>query len=190
MGQPKRSSRLSWWPPRMRTVATSAVAKEPQQADGVDILLMADDDPWLAANDAAEEAAAEAMGVDILLTQDDATKADVSARYQTEKRAPGVIKRLILPRQSAEDRARRPFWWRWIYTLIFMLGMIVIWIPVLGYVALAAPVYNSTWTIIIPGTQVGASIDLENLGEAYTDVKTPYGGNSFSPGVNFVRCIP
>jgi len=185
MGQRKPSSRLAWWPPRMRTVATSTVANEASAVEGVDILLMADDDPWLAANDVAESELAAAAGVDILLSEHDPIYANASSRRSAPKKAPGVIKRLILPRQSEQERAQRPFWWRWIYTLIFMLGMILIWIPVLGYVALAAPVYNSSWTIIIPGTQVGASIDLENLGEAFTDIKTPYGGNSFSPGVNY-----
>jgi len=90
-----------------------------------------------------------------------------------------------MPRRAADAGPARPFWRRWIYTLFFFFGMLLIWVPVLGYVSTADPVYNSTWTIIIPGTQVGASVDLANVGEAYTDVKTPYGGNSFSPGVNF-----
>ncbi len=208
MNPAKRLIRDFAWPKRLKTLATSAVAERAGSDGGVDILLLADDDPLAAANaDHAADLNHTALhheNVDVLLEPElkaranqsaaglgpHARIADPVAREASPPNAkpsnkPGFFKRLLSPRQDKDTELRRPFWRRWFYSIFFFLGMLLIWLPVLSYVAMAPPVYNSSWTIIIPGTQVGASVDLVNLGEAYTDVKTPYGGNSFSPGVNF-----
>lgn len=212
MNQAKRPFGAFGWPRRLKSVATSTVAEEAGFASGVDILLLADDDPLNAAN--ADQRVSTRSGlslnqrVDIFLepklgarTGKAKSKSKLRSRNTIPsasvppertprvKKKAGFFKRLLMPREASALEARRPFWRRWFYSIFFFLGMLLIWFPVLSYVTLAAPVYNSSWTILIPGTQVGASIDLANVGEAYTDIKTPYGGNSFSPGVNFKKIM-
>ena len=243
----KRSFRVFGWPRRLKPVTTSTVAKTVGRASDVDILLVANDDPFVAANSDKRTAKKTRSRSGVSRSQRVTKKSRVSNRNsrvvdkntrdkktsnrktrdkkiqesskktrasgvaakETQhrvKRAPrrrsdaqqpvkhsqkraGFFKRLLMPREVSEFEVRKPFWRRWFYSIFFFLGMLIIWVPVISYVTLAAPVYNSSWTILIPGTQVGASIDLLELGEAYTDVKTPYGGNSFSPGVNFKKIM-
>lgn len=222
------------WPRRLAPIATSAVVGNTDRLGTVDILLMGDDDPLLAANsdtiegdDAPIKRLRKAARVSVQPSTDvpqssgadsnndssgildkslrenrsqslwrtrstnKASKRAASFHSEpTEQNAQtvqsrGFFRRLLSPRPTDKSGARRPFWRRWFYSIFFFFGMMIIWLPVASYVVLAPPVYNSSWTIIIPGTQVGASLDIANVGEAFTDVKTPYGGNSFSPGVNF-----
>ena len=212
MNQVKRSFLAFGWPRRLKSVATSTVAEEAGSSLGVDILLLADDDPLVAANadrlTQGKSTAGSNQRVDVVLEPKSEVKAKKRKSRKTQpvyeaapnsresapstpsvKKKAGFFKRLLLPRDTSESEAHRPFWRRWFYSIFFFFGMLLIWVPVISYVTLAAPVYNSSWTILIPGTQVGASIDLQNVGEAYTDVKTPYGGNSFSPGVNFKKIM-
>jgi len=132
--------------------------------------------------DIAKSASSDSADVALDSSTPESRKSIPQARVPP-KRA-GFFRRLLKPSKRCIG-VERPFWRRWIYSIIFFVGIVLIWAPVLLFVTTAPPVYNSSWTIIIPGTQVGASVDLVNVGEAYTDVKTPYGGNSFSPGVNF-----
>ena len=178
---------------RLKPLSTATVADQ-----GVDIFLPIDDDPALSTDSNgvldAFGVAANPADVDIFLGAVDRRRADhdvvpesresIPAEGQPEKQL-GLFRRLLAPSKRSRKGSGRPFWRRWIYTIFFCVGMILIWAPVILFVTTAPPVYNSSWTIIIPGTQVGASVDLVNVGEAYTDVRTPYGGNSFSPGVNF-----
>lgn len=144
-------------------MATSTVARNDRPTVGVDILLEPEIGPHSAAN---ADRIDSRHDVDVYLPP--GTHAHVETSAPPDKQV-----------------GHRPLWRRWFYTLFFVLGMLLVWVPVASYVVVAPPVYSSSWTILIPGTQVGASVDLANVGEAYTDVKTPYGGNSFSPGVNF-----
>jgi len=189
MNQAKRSLRAFGWPRRLKPVAISSVIEEAGLTDGVDILLTVDNDPLNAAN---SDQIASTQSADVVSApkQVSARKSCArSPRTSVDGKKAGFFKRLLLPREISESQDRRPFWRRWFYSIFFFSGMLLIWVPVISYVTLASPVYNSTWTILIPGTQVDASIDLLDVGEAYTDVKTPYGGNSFSPGVNFKKIM-
>jgi len=95
------------------------------------------------------------------------------------------VVKLLKKSGGGSGEERKPFWRRWIYTIFFSTGLFIIWAPVVFFVSTAAPVYNSTWTILIPGTMIGTTLDLSSMGRAHTEVKTPYGGSSFSPGVNY-----
>jgi len=177
-------------PEQLSTVATSTVAEEESVAGGVDILLMPSVDPVTAANAADFEL--QSHGVDVLLDaapgeavstapsaevdrspqawEVSPEKEPLSAPNKGKVKKPGFFKRLIMPRKK--EGPSRPFWRRWFYTLFFALGMLLIWVPVVSYVTLASPIYNSSWTILIPGTQVDASVDLAGVGEAYTGRRT------------------
>ncbi|MCK5666437.1 MAG: hypothetical protein KAI17_23260 [Thiotrichaceae bacterium] len=71
------------------------------------------------------------------------------------------------------------------YSLVFTLMLILIWTPSLTYLKFAKPVYTSKWSLILPGTGVNTSVNLENIGQATTSSRSAYGSNSISPKVNY-----
>lgn len=201
MSKANRYFRASGWPQWLEPVATSAVAKENTEdaanAEQVD-------------TGSTEQSGSSDETVDVLLRPElRASAYEMAARFTPSATNPvkltpppekpfyveivtelltfvlRVFRGVFLPRRREDSEPKPPFFRRWFYTIFFFIAMLVIWFPVMSYVFKAAPVYTSEWTILIPGTQVGASVDLVNLGEANTDVKTPYGGSSFSPGVNY-----
>jgi len=87
-------------------------------------------------------------------------------------------KRLLLWTPGEENRGLR-------YTFLFSLLMLLIWGPALIYLKYAKPVYTSKWTLILPGTGVNASVNLESIGQASTSSASAYGSNSVSPKVNY-----
>lgn len=201
MSKAKRYFRASGWPQWLEPVATSAVAKENTEdaANGEQ------------ANTGSTDQDGSSDGtVDVVLRPElRASAYEMAARFTPSATNPVKLtpppekpfyveivteiltfvlrgfRGVFLPRRRDDSEPKPPFFRRWFYTIFFFIAMVVIWFPVMSYVLKAAPVYTSEWTILIPGTQVGASVDLVNLGEANTDVKTPYGGSSFSPGVNY-----
>jgi uncharacterized protein involved in exopolysaccharide biosynthesis len=201
MSKANRYFRASGWPQWLEPVATSAVAKENTEdaanAEQVD-------------TGSTEQSGSSDETVDVVLRPElRASAYEMAARFTPSATNPvkltpppekpfyveivtelltfvlRVFRGVFLPRRREDSEPKPPFFRRWFYTIFFFIAMLVIWFPVMSYVFKAAPVYTSEWTILIPGTQVGASVDLVNLGEANTDVKTPYGGSSFSPGVNY-----
>jgi len=179
MSQRKRLFRSSWWPYRLKTAATGSVSEKVQGSEGVDLLSSAQVYLETAANaDSFKEAEAKKNKQTRAELLTEPAKPEVEALDRSAQSPPELS-------PTTKKRGKRPFWRRWAYSLFFFVSMLLIWVPVLSYVTLASPLYNSTWTILIPGTQVDASLDIESVGEANTNVKTPYGGNSFSPGVNF-----
>lgn len=71
------------------------------------------------------------------------------------------------------------------YSIVFTLMIFFIWGPSLIYLKLAKPVYTSKWALILPGTGVNTSVNLENIGQATTSSRSAYGSNSISPKVNY-----
>jgi len=71
------------------------------------------------------------------------------------------------------------------YCLLFSLTMLLIWAPSIIYLKYAKPVFTSKWTLILPGTGVNTSVNLENIGQATSSSLSAYGGNSISPKVNY-----
>ena len=77
----------------------------------------------------------------------------------------------------------------WRYEVVAVLALMLIWIPAVLFLRYAPPIYKSSWTIIIPGTTSGASINLDSLGEANTSVGSQYGGKSIDPKVNYKAIV-
>lgn len=73
----------------------------------------------------------------------------------------------------------------WRYSLLCSLVLIMIWAPSLVYLKFAKPVYTSKWTLILPGTGINTSMNLENIGQASTSSVSAYGSHSVSPKVNY-----
>lgn len=73
----------------------------------------------------------------------------------------------------------------WKYELVAIAGLILIWLPALLFLSLSSPVFKSQWTIVIPGTTTGSSINIDSIGEAKTTVDSQYGGKAIDPKVNY-----
>jgi len=75
------------------------------------------------------------------------------------------------------------------YLALCLLALLCIWAPALLFIKLSPPSYKSSWTIVIPGTTTGSSINLDSLGEANTSVDSQYGGSAIDPKVNYKAII-
>lgn len=74
--------------------------------------------------------------------------------------------------------------------LIFMLvSYALIWGPVAAILKYSKPVYISSWTLAIPGSGAGSSLNLDDLGQATSTVNSPYQSSSVDPKVNYKTMI-
>jgi len=74
--------------------------------------------------------------------------------------------------------------------MVAMAGpLAVIWVIALGYIALAPDSYDSRMTLIVPGTGVGASMNLETIGQASTNTSSAFSSPSLSPTENYKRLL-
>jgi len=71
------------------------------------------------------------------------------------------------------------------YLIAAIAGMLLVWAPAVLVFKFAPDTYKSRWTIMIPGTTQGATVDIDNLGQANTSIDSPYGGKSIDPKVNY-----
>lgn len=75
---------------------------------------------------------------------------------------------------------------RWIrYIIVLVISFLIVWLPVVMYTRYVPETYRSQWSIILPGSGVGSSVNLENLGQTSTSVATPYASNTVDPKVNY-----
>lgn len=65
----------------------------------------------------------------------------------------------------------------------------LIWVTALGYIAFAPDSYDSRMTLILPGTGVGASMNLESIGQASTNTSSAFSSPSLSPTENYKRLL-
>ena len=75
------------------------------------------------------------------------------------------------------------------YGVLFVMGFTVIWIPALTYVLKSEDVYKSNWSIIIPGSGLGSSLNIDSIGQTTTSVASPYASSSVDPKVNYKAII-
>ncbi len=71
------------------------------------------------------------------------------------------------------------------YLILYILNLGLIWTPVMAYVLYAPVTYKSTWSLILPGSGTGSSVNLDNLGQASTSVASAYASTSVDPKVNY-----
>ncbi|RBP51419.1 hypothetical protein [Arenicella xantha] len=63
-----------------------------------------------------------------------------------------------------------------------LLGIFIAIVVMLAlYLSLAAPSYKTSWVMLLPGTERGSTINLDNLGEARSSGANAYGSVSISP---------
>ncbi len=72
-----------------------------------------------------------------------------------------------------------------ISVIVTIMGLALVWAPALFFYKKMPPEYISAWTILIPGSNVGTSIDLESTGQANTSIASQYSTAGIDPKVNY-----
>ena len=96
--------------------------------------------------------------------------------YKLFKRSPGKIKTVL--KTVIKHRLFR-------YGILLIIGLVSIWLPALTYVFKSEDVFKSPWSIIIPGTGIGSSLNIDSIGQTTTSVASPYSSSSVDPKVNY-----
>ncbi|MEO9600883.1 hypothetical protein [Parasphingorhabdus sp.] len=65
----------------------------------------------------------------------------------------------------------------------------VIWVLTALYLALAPDQYRSKFTLILPGSGAGGSLNVENIGQAQSSVSSAFSSASLSPTENYKRLL-
>jgi uncharacterized protein involved in exopolysaccharide biosynthesis len=65
----------------------------------------------------------------------------------------------------------------------------LVWFLAIAFIALAPDRYDSRMTLILPGTGVGASMNLESIGQASTNTSSAFSSPSLSPTENYKRLL-
>jgi uncharacterized protein involved in exopolysaccharide biosynthesis len=64
------------------------------------------------------------------------------------------------------------------YLLLGLLLNTAIWSAAFYYLKIVRPTYTSEWSLILPGSSPGVSINLPNIGQADSSSSSPFGGPS------------
>lgn len=75
------------------------------------------------------------------------------------------------------------------YLTALAIPMAVIWFLTIAYILFAPDRYDSRMTLILPGTGVGGSLNLESIGQATTNTSSAFSSASLSPTENYKRLI-
>ncbi len=65
----------------------------------------------------------------------------------------------------------------------------IVWVLAIGYIVLAPDRFDSRMTLILPGTGVGASMNLESIGQATTNTSSAFASPTLSPTENYKRLL-
>lgn len=76
-----------------------------------------------------------------------------------------------------------------IYVACAVLMLACLWIPVTAFIKYSPVSYTSKWTLILPGTGLGTSVNLDKIGQAATAVSSPYTSPSLDPRANYKAII-
>lgn len=106
------------------------------------------------------------------------------------ERAPDADRERFLLRLWKVTRDGLPSVGRYRRYIAVMAGpLAVIWALALGYIAFAPDRYDSQMSLILPGTGVGASMNLESIGQASTNTSSAFSTPSLSPTENYKRLL-
>jgi uncharacterized protein involved in exopolysaccharide biosynthesis len=75
------------------------------------------------------------------------------------------------------------------YIFGFLLSVAVIWLLIAAYLFTAKPTFTSRWTLILPTSSSGVSLQLESIGHAQTVSSSPFGSATLSPKVIYKEII-
>lgn len=75
------------------------------------------------------------------------------------------------------------------YLATAMLGMTLIWAPLLGYLNTAPLSFRSTTSLILPGSGASASMNLNGIGQASSYANSAFASNAVSPTETYKRLL-
>jgi uncharacterized protein involved in exopolysaccharide biosynthesis len=75
------------------------------------------------------------------------------------------------------------------YLLTVLPGLLVIWVLTIGYIGLAPRSYSSKFTLILPGSGAGGSLNVESIGQAQSTVSSAFSSSTLSPTENYKRLL-
>lgn len=75
------------------------------------------------------------------------------------------------------------------YAAVFLLGAAAIWAPILTYLKTAPVRYTSSMSLILPGSGVSASVNLDDIGQASSYSNSAFASNSISPTETYKRLM-
>lgn len=75
------------------------------------------------------------------------------------------------------------------YFVAMALPLAIIWVLAAAILLFAPDRYDSRMTLILPGTGVGASMNLESIGQASTNTASAFSSPSLSPTENYKRLL-
>ncbi|WP_379922462.1 GumC family protein [Erythrobacter sp. R86502] len=75
------------------------------------------------------------------------------------------------------------------YLMALAGPLALVWLLALIYIAFAPDRFDSRMTLILPGTGVGASMNLELIGQATTNTSSAFSSTSLSPTENYKRLL-
>lgn len=75
------------------------------------------------------------------------------------------------------------------YAVLAIPGLAAIWALAIAYVTLAPVAYTSQFTLILPGSGAGASVNLAEIGQASTMTASPFSQASLSPTESYKRIM-
>ncbi len=97
-------------------------------------------------------------------------------------------KQIKLPTHADLRRAKRMQRWRNPYLLWGLLSYGLICVMVLVYLG-REPVFSSNMALVLPGSGSSSSFQIDNVGQAKSDTKSPFAGASFNPRVNYKEML-
>ncbi len=77
----------------------------------------------------------------------------------------------------------------WRYLIVILIGLGAIWGMCMSYIIFTPKTYESKSILILPGAGAGASINIEDIGQATTTTASAYSSSSLSPTENYKRIL-
>ncbi len=74
---------------------------------------------------------------------------------------------------------------RLIYSVFASINLILVWAGAIAFIMLTPDKFVSEFTLLIPGSGTGSSLNLDNLGQASTSVNSAYSSSKVDPKTNY-----
>ena len=75
------------------------------------------------------------------------------------------------------------------YLGVCLIWIALIWVPIVGYLSSAPPKFTSHMSLILPGSGVSASVNMEGIGQASSYASSAFASNSVSPTQTYKRLL-
>ena len=75
------------------------------------------------------------------------------------------------------------------YVIAMAPALVTVWVATAGYLLLAPRSYTSHFTLILPGSGAGGSINVESIGQAQSSAASAFSSTTLSPTENYKRLL-